>query len=129
MAIEYSLLLSHTGPIDPRHGQWVEAVTVPVVDPARSWYQDDYGILPAQAVHLRLNKDDLRSSQAEMIAIVHTILQSVAGDAVLLYNGELAVLRRKGGQVVVSTRGPLASGDWMPQLWDAVAKQDLGGVP
>lgn len=65
---------------------------------------EEYGVHPTVCVGFRLDKFELQRAEDVLVTLTLAVLRSVSGDAILLYNGELPVLRRQAG-VVSLNRG------------------------
>jgi hypothetical protein len=100
----------------------------PVTEPSATYYDEDWGLRPAWSVRMRLDKHDLPGAQDALARLVGAALRGTAGDALLLWNGELPVLRRRAGAVALTDHTPL----WTPARAEALGlaevRADLGPV-
>lgn len=128
MAIEYILYLTRkVAPVvSPRPLLW--ASSGPETEPSTTYTEEDYGIRPTFGVLLRPDKWNPVEARAELAAMVGEILRQGDDDALLLQNGELPVLRRTMGRVVVSSRSPWTTPDELACFGLPAEVEDLGAV-
>lgn len=128
MAIDYILYLTRKDApvVSPRPLVWVSAS--PETEPSITYTEEEYGIRPTFGALLRPDKWHQDEARAEVASLVGEILRQADDDALLLYNGELPVLRRSAGRVVVSTRSPWAIYQELDRFSLPVEVEDLGGV-
>jgi hypothetical protein len=128
MSIDATLLLRARPPALAS----TRSVTVhvaPVTEPSATYYDEDWGLRPAWSVRMRLDKHDLPGAQDALARLVGAALRGTAGDALLLWNGELPVLRRRAdGAVTLTDRTPLWTPARAEALGLAVVRTDLGPV-
>ena len=129
MSISYTLYLTQTPSLTLQDREHVWVVQGPVGEPTATYVEEDYGLRPAQSIRFRHDKWNTFEARCEMAAQVSEILRSTQGDALLLQNGELPVLRRTGERIVVSTRSALSYPDEIGFLGLPVEIDDLGDVP
>ena len=128
MAIDYTLYL--TRPVAPqlaeREHMW--AATGSESEPAATYTEEDFGIRATCYVVMRPDKWNPVEARAELASLVGEILRQADDDALLLVNGELPLLRRTNGRVVISTRAPWSSAEELALFGLPVEVEDLGGV-
>lgn len=129
MSISYTLYLLHTPEVTIADREHLSVFHGPVGEPTASHKEEDYGIRPAHSVRFHQDKLNLVAARREMATLVGDILRSTDGDALLLQNGELPVLRRTGERIVVSSRSALSYPDEIGSLGLVVEVDDLGDVP
>ncbi|MBI5241655.1 MAG: hypothetical protein HY926_14375 [Elusimicrobia bacterium] len=87
--------------------------------------REAYGFTPKSSLDLRLdlsvhNPDDGYAGNFSLVRVVMALLKVAQGDVVVLFNHELPILMRRGGQVILETdRG------W----WKSPALRGLVDVP
>ena len=128
MSIDYTLYLTRTHPPDLTHREHVWSAQGPVGEPTATYKEEDFGIRPTVSVLLRPDKWHQDEARAELASLVGEILRQTDDDALLLANGELPVLRRTAGRVVVSSRSAWAIYEELDGFGLAVAVEDLGDV-
>lgn len=129
MAIEHTLLLTRaTLPALPPQTDLVYAGARRVEEPSATWHAEDYGIRSACRVYFRLDKFRTPEAEQEFLAIVGDILRQADDDALLLMHGEIPVLRRLGGRVILSSRSPWLAPELVALLGLKVEIEDLGEV-
>ena len=65
--------------------------------------EQESGFTPDTSVSFRVDKfDGLRPGLRTMLAVVQECLSACPADAVLLFNGEVPILRRSGGALVLN---------------------------
>lgn len=129
MAIEHTLLLTRTQlPALPPPTDLVYARAREETEPSASYHAEDCGIRNATYVYFRLDKFRTPEAEQVFLSLVGDVLRQADDDALLLANGELPVLRRGGGRVVVSSRSPWLAPEQIALLGLPVEIDDLGGV-
>lgn len=129
MAIEHTLLLTRENlPALPPSTDLVYASARHVEEPAASWQAEDYGIRPTCRVYFRLDKFRTPEAEHVFLALVGEVLRQAGDDALLLADGELPVLRRTSGRLVLSSRSPWLAPEQIALLGLPVEIEDLGGV-
>lgn len=128
MSIDATLLLTDRPPAMPSSPQLVVHVAA-VTEPSATFYAEDWGLRPAWAVRFRLDKHNLAASQDTLAHLVGAALRATTGDALLLWNGELPVLRRADGVVVLTDRTTLWTDARLEALGLPASRADLGPVP
>lgn len=127
MSIDATLLVTDRPPTlssSPLLGVHAAAVT----EPSATFYAEDWGLRPSWAVRFRLDKLALAASQDTLAHLVGAALRATTGDALLLWNGELPVLRRADGVVTLTDRTTLWTADRVEALGLPVSRADLGPV-
>jgi hypothetical protein len=81
--------------------------------------EESYGLRPTVVVVFRMDKDRLDDAERTMQAALVRILGAEPGDAVLLANHEIPVLRRRNGRGVLIDRFRPWFGDMLPGLGPA----------
>jgi hypothetical protein len=129
MAIEHTLLLTREAlPALPASTDLIHASARRETEPARSWHAEDCGIRNNCYVHFRLDKLRLTEAEAIFLALVGDVLRQADDDALLLAHGELPVLRRTSGRLVLSSRSPWLAPERIALLGLPAEVEDLGGV-
>lgn len=129
MAIEHTLLLARAEiPALPPATELVRASAHRDTEPARTWHAEDCGIRSNVWIHFRLDKFRTAEAEREFLVLVGDVLRRHDDDALLLAHGELPVLRRVAGRVLVSTRSPWTAPEQLALLGVGVELADLGGV-
>ncbi len=100
---------------------------VPVEPRGASWFEQEWGFRPAYRLIFLIDKGRSVVSMEAMVTVVAHVLAAAGGDALLLHNGELPVLRRGQGKLVVSTRSSLATDRFLRLLPPTATTGDLGG--
>lgn len=129
MAIDYILYLTRKDAPVVSPGPHVWASASPETEPAITYTEEEYGIRPTFSVLLRPDKWNQNEARASVARMVGEILRQADDDALLLFNGELPVLRRAQGRVVVSSRSVWVTPDDLGIFGVPVEVEDLGGVP
>ena len=129
MAIEHTLLLTRPQlPTLPVPDDLIYAGARAVDEPRASWNAEDYGIRPTCRVYFRLDKFRTDDAERVFLTIVGDVLRQADDDALLLLNGELPILRRTAGRVVLSSRSPWLTPEQIALLGLPVEIEDLGDV-
>ena len=129
MAIDYTLLLDTTRPAGDLadYGGTVLPIESGI---RREISQESFGIEPTVSVVFRIDKDEPERSTDEMKVAVARILRDFEGDAILVNNGEHAVLRRTGASGIINERWARRFGDLLGDLDSSwVIGPDPGPVP
>lgn len=129
MAIEHTLLLARDElPSLPPSTDLVYVSARPETEPSRTWHAEDCGIRNNCYVYFRLDKFRTPEAEQVFLTLVGNVLRQADDDALLLAYGELPVLRRTGGRLVLSSRSPWLAPDQIALLGLPVEIEDLGGV-
>lgn len=129
MALEHTLLLARAEiPALPPPTELVQSSAHRDTEPAKTWHAEDCGIRSNVWIHFRLDKFRTAEAEREFLALVGDVLRRDVDDALLLAHGELPVLRRVAGRVLVSTRSPWTTPEQFAPLGLRVELADLGGV-
>ena len=127
MAIEYTLLLEDDIEVLALAAGTLSIAGGAVDQVARDVYARDMGISPCHRIILRLDKGRLREGEDEVVEVTRSILRQVPGDALLLFNGELPILRRTGGTVVLGEGRAIWTDERRLALGVNVKVANLGG--
>ena len=128
MSISYTLYLRRQTPPEVSPGKLVWMATGPVGEPSATYTAEDFGIRPTCSVRFRPDKWNPIEARAELASLVGEILRQDDDDALLVFNGELPLLRRKQGRVVLSSRSPWTTPEEISQFGLCVEIEDLGAV-
>ncbi len=129
MAVEHTLLLTRAQlPTLPAPTKLVYARAREETEPSASYHAEDCGIRNSTYVYFRLDKFRTPEAEQVFLFLVGDVLRQADDDALLLADGELPVLRRTGGRVVVSSRSPWRAPEQIALLGLPVEIEDLGGV-
>ncbi|KIG14518.1 hypothetical protein DB30_06745 [Enhygromyxa salina] len=75
-------------------GDKILCVVVPPDPRSSSFIAEEFHVEPRVSVYFRLDKFNLDQSQRSLVQYIDRVLVGCAGDAVVVFNGELVVLRR-----------------------------------
>lgn len=128
MSIHYTLYLTRVASVELPQRSLVWANQGPVGEPTATYKEEDFGVRPTFSVMLRPDKEHPVEARAELAAMVGEILRQGDDDVLLLYNGELPVLRRERGRVVVSPRSAWTTPEELARFGVPIDVEDLGGV-
>ena len=129
MAIEHTLLLVRERlPALPPPSDLVYVSARAETEPSSSWHAEDLGIRNRSYVYFRLDKFRTDDAERVFLTIVGDVLRQADDDALLLLNGELPILRRTAGRVVLSSRSPWLTPEQIALLGLPVEIEDLGDV-
>ncbi len=123
MAIEYTLYLETSipplrlhesvcaciaGKPDDAHGgslaflgETLQGVVSVPDDTTRRFVSEDFSINARVQVIFRLDKFELERAQDSLVRCMSELLRADGSDVTLLFNGELVVLRRRAGELVL----------------------------
>lgn len=128
MSIDYTLYLTRSDPCNLPQSALVWSAQSPVGEPTATFKEEDFGIRPTHRVVLRPDKWHSVEARVALATIVGKILRQASDDALLLLNGELPVLRRTAGRVIVSSRSPWAQHGQTDAFGLPLDIEDLGDV-
>lgn len=128
MSIGYSLYLTRPEPPQFTPRDHVRASSGLETEPSATWTAEDYGLRPVTYAYFTPDKWHLDEALVELAELVGEILRQADDDALLLMNGELPVLRRTAGRVVVSTRSEWTTPEALAAFGLPVELEDLGDV-
>lgn len=84
----------------------------------RAFIAEEFHVEPRVNVYFRLDKFDLDQSQRSLVQYIDRVLIGCAGDAVVVFNGELVVMRRTHDALLIRA-GSAVSMHGRPSLLSA----------
>ncbi|NJL73232.1 MAG: hypothetical protein HC888_17675 [Candidatus Competibacteraceae bacterium] len=77
----------------------------------REFVREDFSVNPRVQVNFRLDKFNLMSAQDSLARCISALATADAGDMILLFNGEMVVLQRREGDLLLRE----GFGVWTPE--------------
>jgi len=93
------------------HGDGLWGAINATGDVSRMIFREDFSFDPRMGIAFRLDKFDLEHAQRSLVRCACGVLVACPDDALLLWNGETPVLRRKAGDLALNE----AFGLWEPE--------------
>ncbi len=127
MSITFELWGASAPDAAPPQVDMIAFRAVPVGAREASWFEQAWGFRPVYRLIFLIDTRRSTLSMEAMVTVVAHVLAAAAGDALLLHNGELPVLRRGQGKLVLSTRSSLDADRFLRHLPPTATTDDLGG--